>query len=181
MAKVYTWLYHNSQQDWDTVKAFAKKMAEDLTAEEPELYIATMSKAKRKGKIFIDYLRNARSATAISAYSTRAHAGAPVSVPLRWEELATDVRGEHFGIRVTFYNAWRACAEIPGRATKRRGRALRQRDKNGEGYKKNCQMIQFRLKIDDSDFEIDRLAILTESPKRLRRITDVETSLASSI
>ena len=39
-------------------------------------------------------------------------------------------------------------------------------------------MIQFRLKIDDSDFEIDRLAILTESPKRLRRITDVETSLA---
>jgi len=87
------------KHDWDTVKAFAKKMAEDLTSEEPELYIATMSKAKRKGKIFIDYLRNARSATAISAYSTRAHAGAPVSVPLRWEELATDVRGEHFGIR----------------------------------------------------------------------------------
>ncbi|HEX9272733.1 MAG TPA: DNA ligase D [Candidatus Binatia bacterium] len=86
-------------QDWDSAKAFARKVAEDLTAEAPELYIATMSKAKRKGKIFIDYLRNARSATAISAYSTRAHAGAPVSVPLHWDELAADVREEHFNIR----------------------------------------------------------------------------------
>ena len=87
------------RQDWESIKAFAKKVAEELTAEAPELYIATMSKAKRKGKIFIDYLRNARTATAISAYSTRAHAGAPVSVPLRWDELTTDVRGEHFNIR----------------------------------------------------------------------------------
>jgi bifunctional non-homologous end joining protein LigD len=58
-----------------------------------------MSKAKRKGKIFIDYLRNARTATAISAYSTRARASAPVSVPLSWDELATDVREDHFTIR----------------------------------------------------------------------------------
>lgn len=86
-------------QDWDVAKAFAKKLAEDLTDEAPELYIATMSKAKRKGKIFIDYLRNARTATAISAYSTRAHAGAPVSVPLHWDELTTDVRGERFNLR----------------------------------------------------------------------------------
>ena len=86
-------------QDWESTKAFAKKVAEELTAEAPELYLATMSKAKRKGKIFIDYLRNARTATAISAYSTRAYAGAPVSVPLRWDELTTDVRGEHFNIR----------------------------------------------------------------------------------
>ena len=86
------------KEDWESVKAFAKKVAEDLNTEAPELYIATMSKAKRKGKIFIDYLRNARTATAISAYSTRSHAGAPVSVPLRWDELAMDVRGEHFNI-----------------------------------------------------------------------------------
>lgn len=85
--------------DWESIKAFARKVAEDLADEAPELYIATMSKAKRKGKIFIDYLRNARTATAIAAYSTRAHAGAPVSVPLRWDELTTDVRGEHFNIR----------------------------------------------------------------------------------
>jgi bifunctional non-homologous end joining protein LigD len=86
------------KHDWDSVKAFAKKVAEDLTEKAPELYIATMSKAKRRGKIFIDYLRNARTASAVCAYSTRAHPDAPVSVPLRWEELATDVRGDHFNI-----------------------------------------------------------------------------------
>jgi bifunctional non-homologous end joining protein LigD len=86
------------KHDWDSVKAFAKKVADDLAEKAPELYIATMSKAKRKGKIFIDYLRNVRTASAVSAYSTRAYASAPVSVPLRWEELATDVRGDHFNI-----------------------------------------------------------------------------------
>jgi len=87
------------RQDWDVVKAFARKVAEHFAESAPELYIATMSKAKRKGKIFIDYLRNARTATAVSAYSTRARTGAPVSVPLNWDELATDVREDHFTIR----------------------------------------------------------------------------------
>jgi bifunctional non-homologous end joining protein LigD len=53
----------------------------------PERFISTMSKAARRGKIFIDYLRNERGATAIAPYSTRARAGAPVSVPLDWNEL----------------------------------------------------------------------------------------------
>jgi bifunctional non-homologous end joining protein LigD len=70
-----------------------------MVAARPERYVATMSKAKRAGKIFIDYLRNARSATAICAYSTRARAGAPVSVPLRWDELTADLREDHFNIR----------------------------------------------------------------------------------
>ena len=87
------------RQNWDVVKAFARKVAESFAEGAPELYLATMSKAKRKGKIFIDYLRNARTATAISAYSTRARASAPVSVPLTWDELATDVREDHFTIR----------------------------------------------------------------------------------
>jgi bifunctional non-homologous end joining protein LigD len=87
------------EQGWDHVKSFAKKIAEHMAAQAPQRYIATMSKAKRAGKIFIDYLRNARTATAVCAYSSRARAGAPVSVPLRWEELATDVRGDYFTIR----------------------------------------------------------------------------------
>ena len=58
-----------------------------------------MSKVKRRGKIYVDYLRNARTATAVSAYSTRARQNAPVSVPIHWDELATDIRGEHFTIR----------------------------------------------------------------------------------
>lgn len=87
------------RQDWEVVKNFARKVAEVFAGGAPELYLATMSKAKRKGKIFIDYLRNARTATTVSAYSTRARANAPVSVPLSWDELATDVRGDHFTIR----------------------------------------------------------------------------------
>ena len=87
------------KQDWDRVKAFTKKIAEDLVREAPQLYTATMSKSKRQGKIFIDYLRNARTATAVSAYSTRARANAPVSAPVHWDELARDVRGEFFTIR----------------------------------------------------------------------------------
>jgi bifunctional non-homologous end joining protein LigD len=86
------------KQNWDEIKTFTRKVAESLALEAPRLYTTTMSKAKRKGKIFIDYLRNARTATAVCAYSTRAYAGAPVSVPVSWQELATDVRGAHFTI-----------------------------------------------------------------------------------
>ena len=85
--------------DWQQAKAFSKAVADSMVAATPELYVATMSKSKRAGKIFIDYLRNARSATAICAYSTRARAGAPVAVPLRWEELKADLRDDHFNIR----------------------------------------------------------------------------------
>jgi bifunctional non-homologous end joining protein LigD len=87
------------KHNWDEVKAFTKKVAATVAIEEPKLYTTTMSKAKRKGKIFIDYLRNARTATAVCAYSTRASAGAPVSVPVSWQELATDVREARFTIR----------------------------------------------------------------------------------
>lgn len=84
---------------WDRAKAFSKAIAERMVAAAPERYVATMSKAKRVGKIYIDYLRNARSATAICAYSTRARPGAPVALPLRWDELKTDPRDDHFNIR----------------------------------------------------------------------------------
>jgi bifunctional non-homologous end joining protein LigD len=73
---------------WDDVKAFAEAMARTMAAEEPDLFLAEMSKARRKGKIFIDYLRNGRGATAIAPYSTRARSGAPVAWPLDWNELA---------------------------------------------------------------------------------------------
>ncbi|MFT3698615.1 MAG: non-homologous end-joining DNA ligase [Kofleriaceae bacterium] len=77
--------------DWDPFKAWTKQFVEQMAHDEPELYTANMSKTARKGKIFVDYLRNGRNATAIAPYSPRARAGAPVAVPITWEELAHGV------------------------------------------------------------------------------------------
>ncbi len=72
---------------WETVKGFAKTLAHVMAAHEPERYTAAMSKAKRKGRIFIDWLRNERGQTAIAPYSLRARKGAPVAMPVTWDEL----------------------------------------------------------------------------------------------
>lgn len=72
---------------WEAHKDFSKRFAEALSMAEPERFVATMSKAKRKGKIFIDYLRNQRGSTAVVPYSARARQGAPVAVPIAWKEL----------------------------------------------------------------------------------------------
>jgi bifunctional non-homologous end joining protein LigD len=72
---------------WDDVKAFAEAMARTFAAESPDRYLAEMSKKARKGKIFIDYLRNGRGATAISPFSTRARKGAPLAWPVAWTGL----------------------------------------------------------------------------------------------
>jgi len=84
--------------NWEEAKAFSKSVAEHLVRTIPQRFTANMAKRVRKGKIFIDYLRNARGATAIAAYSTRAKPGAPVSVPLSWEELSAEVRSDTFTV-----------------------------------------------------------------------------------
>ncbi|MCB1461170.1 MAG: DNA ligase D [Nitratireductor sp.] len=73
--------------EWETVTAFARTIATFLAERDPDRYVATMSKAKRKGKIFVDWLRNDRGSTAIAPYSIRARKGAPVAVPVMWKEL----------------------------------------------------------------------------------------------
>ena len=73
--------------DWEAHKDFARRFAEALSLAEPDRFTATMSKAKRKGKIFIDWLRNQRGSTAVLPYSARARSGAPVAVPIGWSEL----------------------------------------------------------------------------------------------
>jgi bifunctional non-homologous end joining protein LigD len=75
------------RRSWDEVKAFARALAESVVAAAPDRYLSKASKAARKGKIFIDWLRNGRGATAIVPYSTRARAGATVATPLDWKEL----------------------------------------------------------------------------------------------
>jgi bifunctional non-homologous end joining protein LigD len=86
------------KQTWPMVKDFSRAIAESVVRADPDHYIATMSKAKRSGKIFVDYLRNSRTATAVSAYSTRARPGATVSMPICWEDLKQDLR-THFNVR----------------------------------------------------------------------------------
>jgi len=75
------------QAEWPAVKSFADRFARALAAAEPDRFTATMSKAKRKGKIFLDWLRNQRGSTAIMPYAARARPGGPVAAPVSWTEL----------------------------------------------------------------------------------------------
>jgi bifunctional non-homologous end joining protein LigD len=84
--------------DWETTKMFTARIAAAMAADSPELYLAKMTKALRKGKIFIDYFRNSREATSVAPYSTRARAGAPVSVPVSWEALPRTTGGNQFTV-----------------------------------------------------------------------------------
>jgi bifunctional non-homologous end joining protein LigD len=94
---------------WPQAKAFTKGVAELLTKTFPDRYLATLSKSKRTGKIFIDYLRNAEGATAIAPYGIRSRKNAPVSTPIEWKELAKDVRFDYFNVKT-----------VPGRLAKLR-------------------------------------------------------------
>jgi bifunctional non-homologous end joining protein LigD len=84
--------------NWGEAKEFTKSIAETMAKTHPERYVATMTKRIRKGRIFIDYLRNGRGATAVAAYSTRGLPAATVSTPLEWDELSEAIRADHFTI-----------------------------------------------------------------------------------
>lgn len=83
---------------WDTARGFCEAFARAMTEHAPKTYVATMSKDKRKNRIFIDWLRNARGATSVASWSLRARAGAPVAVPLRWEELGRIKRPDAYDL-----------------------------------------------------------------------------------
>jgi bifunctional non-homologous end joining protein LigD len=87
------------RKEWDEVKEFCKLVATAIVRAAPEHYTANMSKAARPGKIFLDYLRNGRGASAIVAYSTRARPGAPVAMPVGWEELRRLKAANQFNIQ----------------------------------------------------------------------------------
>jgi bifunctional non-homologous end joining protein LigD len=76
-----------AEYDWTVIKQLAHDFVLKMEKEQPALYLTKMSKAARKGRIFLDYLRNERGATAVAAFSPRARAGAPVSLPLNWSDL----------------------------------------------------------------------------------------------
>jgi bifunctional non-homologous end joining protein LigD len=84
---------------WDDAKEFCRGFTEMIVRVKPDAYVATMSKAQRVGKIFIDFFRNGRGATFIAPYSTRARDGAAVAMPLAWDELSLKLRADHFNVR----------------------------------------------------------------------------------
>lgn len=83
---------------WDQVNAFSRALAGEMVAQDPGRYLAESSKAERSGKIYLDYLRNAYSATAVAPYSTRARPGAPVSTPVTWDELEAGLAPNDFTV-----------------------------------------------------------------------------------
>jgi bifunctional non-homologous end joining protein LigD len=86
------------RHEWPQVKAFAKAVSERLAADAPARYLTRISKAERRGRIFIDYLRNDPTSTAVAPYSTRSRFGAPVSTPIAWEELTSSLDPAGFTI-----------------------------------------------------------------------------------
>lgn len=85
-------------QDWGAVKAFARRLAERIAAEQPKRFLSKNSIAARRGRIFIDYLRNDPTSTAVAPYSTRSRAGATVATPLDWDELSATLDPASFNV-----------------------------------------------------------------------------------
>lgn len=84
---------------WDDAKSFSRAVADAVVRDAPDRYTANLSKAKRHGRIFIDYLRNGRGATAVAPYSSRARPGAPIATPLHWKELNAKLRPDAFTVQ----------------------------------------------------------------------------------
>jgi bifunctional non-homologous end joining protein LigD len=87
------------EAEWPEVKDFAMRFCVALATADPDRFTANLAKAKRKGRMFLDYLRNQRGATAILPYSARARADAPVAAPIAWDELDDFDSGAHFTVR----------------------------------------------------------------------------------
>jgi bifunctional non-homologous end joining protein LigD len=110
---------------WQQLKDFCESFAQAIVALHPMHYVSTASKAQRKGKIFIDWLRNARGATSVCSWSLRAREGAPVAMPLRWEELGKISSGAAFDMRAALKRAaslkadpWEGMAKLQQRLPK---------------------------------------------------------------
>jgi bifunctional non-homologous end joining protein LigD len=118
------------EADWKVVGAFCQNFAELLARTDPARFVANMSKVRRKGRMFIDYLRNGQGSTAICPWSTRARPGGPVAVPVTWEELAGLDRANTFDVfkaaeRAQGADAWEGYSDISQVLTPQAQQAVR--------------------------------------------------------
>ncbi|MER9951726.1 DNA ligase D [Mesorhizobium sp. M0047] len=116
--------------DWDEVKSFCQDFAELLARTDPSRFVANMSKMKRKGRMFLDYLRNGQGSTAICPWSTRARAGASCAVPVSWDELPTCESANGFDVfaaaaRAQLPEAWEGYFDVEQTLTDRIRHAVR--------------------------------------------------------
>ncbi len=116
--------------NWKEVKSFCQDFAELLARTDPSRFVANMSKMKRRGRMFIDYLRNGQGATAICPWSTRARAGAPCAVPVTWDELPTFENAAAFDVftaatRAQGPDAWQGFFDVEQTLTDRIRKAVR--------------------------------------------------------
>ena len=93
------------EHDWPIVKDFAYQLVLAMEADSPSIFLTRMTKAARKGKIYLDYLRNERGATSIAPFSPRARGGMSVALPLNWSELKSR---EHPAFRVSDFSQWKS-------------------------------------------------------------------------
>ena len=117
------------EADWEEVKSFCQDFAELLARTDPSRFVANMSKAKRKGRMFLDYLRNGQGATAICPWSTRARPGASCAVPVTWDELPTLKSANAFDVfaaaaRAQQPDAWEGYFDVEQTLTDRMRKAV---------------------------------------------------------
>jgi bifunctional non-homologous end joining protein LigD len=89
---------------WQLSKKYTRAICDELARNNPNLYVLTMSKSKRRNKIFLDYLRNTRGATAVAPYSPRANSEASVSLPISWQDVKKNIKADAFDIKSALKN-----------------------------------------------------------------------------